>query len=123
MMLVYDNNSGQLWQDGIRIATGYSGTGVGLNDPRFQFVRNVGPIPVGVYRIGKTYESVKVGPLAIPLIPLDDFQTGGRSGFVIHGDNPKGDRSASQGCIVLSRNVRERIVASAVKGLVVIDAG
>ena len=117
---IYDQTTGHLWQDGQRIGRGYSGRGVGLNNPEYQFSRNLGPIPVGVWKLGKAQEHPRLGPLAIALEPMMENQTGGRSGFFIHGDNPKGDNSASQGCIVLPRKVRERIAASSVKGLVVV---
>lgn len=51
--------------------------------------------------------------------PADDLAGGfggrpgrtppGRSGFLIHGDNSKGDHSASEGCIILGPKVREEI--------------
>jgi hypothetical protein len=33
----------------------------------------------------------------------------GRSAFLIHGDNFQNDRSASSGCIILPRTVRETV--------------
>jgi len=39
----------------------------------------------------------------------------GRTGFLIHGDNGKG--TASNGCIVASLEVRQKIAASGVKEL------
>ena len=36
----------------------------------------------------------------------------GRSGFLIHGDNSKGDKSASEGCIILGPDVRKAIADS-----------
>jgi hypothetical protein len=36
----------------------------------------------------------------------------GRSSFLIHGDNSLGNHTASHGCIILSRMVREKMRAS-----------
>jgi type VI secretion system (T6SS) effector TldE1-like protein len=88
---------------------GYSGHGEGLNNPAMQHVRSVGPIPRGRWTIGAPYDSDTVGAFALPLLPDPDTETFGRSAFVIHGDNYHQDRSASRGCIVLPRKVREAI--------------
>jgi hypothetical protein len=50
-----------------------------------------------------------MGNYHIGLTPDPGNDMHGRSGFYIHGDNGKGDRSASEGCIILPRAVRERI--------------
>jgi len=47
------------------------------------------------------------GSLTIPLIPSSSNQMFGRSGFLIHGDNSCGCDSASEGCVILPRWVRE----------------
>jgi hypothetical protein len=36
----------------------------------------------------------------------------GRSDFYIHGDNPALNYTASEGCIILARPIREQIAAS-----------
>jgi len=33
----------------------------------------------------------------------------GRGGFLIHGDNGRGNQSSSEGCIILNRNIRNQI--------------
>ena len=43
----YSQTSGELDQDGNKVATGYSGAGIGKNNPVMQNVHNVGPIPQG----------------------------------------------------------------------------
>lgn len=90
-------------------ATGYSGRGSYLNDPSGEAFIGLGPIPVGQWRIGQAFSHPRLGHQAIPLyrakIPYD------RSGFYIHGDNSRGDFSASNGCIILPRNVRDTIDA------------
>ena len=41
----------------------------------------------------------------------------GRDGFLIHGDNPALNGSASEGCIILGKPLRELIAASTDKDL------
>jgi len=89
------------------IARGYSGHGAGLNNPAMQEVPFVGPIPQGVWDIGKA-RSTK-GPLTLPLIPRHETNTFGRNAFLIHGDKRHGYRSASKGCIVLPPAIRNQI--------------
>lgn len=48
---------------------------------------------------------------AIRLDPQDETETCGRSGFFIHGDNAKANRSASTGCIVVGKRARECVSA------------
>lgn len=46
---------------------------------------------------------------AAPAIALQEENAAdlcGRSGFWIHGDNRKGDKSASSGCIILNKRTR-----------------
>lgn len=90
------------------LALGYSGRGAYLNDPAGESFVGLGPIPAGKWRIGQAVNHSRLGPQAIRLdrekIPY------GRSGFFIHGDNPRGDFSASNGCIILGREVRDLIV-------------
>lgn len=91
------------------VGRGYSGRGQGLNNPAMQDVGGIGPIPVGRWRIGAPYVSPNVGPFTMALTPVERKQTFGRGDFRIHGDNFHRDQSASRGCIVLSRELRERI--------------
>jgi hypothetical protein len=46
----------------------------------------------------------------MPLTPSGD--TFGRSDFFIHGDNAQLNHSASDGCIILVREIRQQIVDS-----------
>jgi len=88
------------------IAKGYSGRGIGRNNPAQQSVQAVGPIPVGDWKIHPAVDHPRLGPLSLRLSPCDPNSTT-RTGFYIHGDSPDGD--ASTGCIVLQRGVREAI--------------
>lgn len=103
-------------------AEGYSGHGRGLNDPDSQHLESVGPIPQGGYTIGAPYDSKRVGPFTLPLIPEPSTQTFGRDHFRCHGDKRFGPpNSASRGCIVLSREARERIHESCDNDLLVVS--
>ena len=110
----YSQSTGELTntnQDGT-MGTGYSGQGEGLNNPDMQNVENVGPIPQGVYDIGTPRDSERTGPYVFDLTPQSGVDPWGRTDFQIHGDNALGNNSASQGCMILPRNVRNQIGAS-----------
>ena len=87
---------------------GYSGNGAGLNNTLFEHKRNLGPIPRGRYLVGTPHQHAKLGPVVMSLFP-HNHSAQGRDGFAIHGDNGRGDKSASKGCIVLAREDREFI--------------
>jgi len=94
------------------IARGYSGYGAGLNNPAMQEVPFVGPIPQGVWDIGKAYNHAKLGSVTMKLYPRPDTDTfqRGRFTFRIHGNDKPASRNASKGCIVLSpRSIINRI--------------
>lgn len=99
------------------VARGYAGKDDGVNNPDAEDRLAVGPLPRGVWRIGDPHRHPRLGPVSLPLtrekIPY------GRSGFFIHGDNGRSDQSASRGCIILPRPVREWIARSGVRTLVV----
>lgn len=94
------------------VGEGYSGHGVGLNNPETQREQNIGPIPRGHYTIGSAFLHSLAGPVTMRLISIPGTETFGRDGFMIHGDsrdhtlNPTPDNSASHGCIVTRRDVR-----------------
>jgi RHS repeat-associated protein len=93
--------------------TGYSGCGVGLNNPGMQGVGDVGPIPQGYWTIGPMRNSVRTGPHVLDLIPKPETDLFGRdNSFQIHGNNTCDDQSASRGCIVLDRAIRDVIAQS-----------
>lgn len=98
--------------------TGYSGKGEGVDNPDKEDVPNVGPIPRGEWSIGDPYDDKKKGPVVLPLKPVG-HDAHKRTGFLIHGDNKEMNKTASNGCIILSKVLRERIAKSGVKKLVV----
>ena len=106
---LYSQSSGRLTHDGEMAGTGYSGTGKGRNNPGMEDHQNLGPIPRGRYRIGRAYDTASHGPHVMALTPIE-HNARGRSGFLIHGDNRRHD--ASKGCIILPRDIRDRISSS-----------
>lgn len=125
----YDQKTGQMTHvlpDGSRVTvgTGYSGKGDGLNNPDEQYTPNTGPIPQGTYTIEPQRDNVTGAGHKLPgsmrLDPTLDTDTHGRAGFLIHGDNSRGDNSASNGCIILPRPARNDIGGSSDHTLVVV---
>ena len=95
------------------LGTCYSGRGEGLNNPRYEDVVSVGPLPCGDYMIGAPQEpQTHLGPLAFPLTPLPSTDMHGRSDFFIHGDNVHLNHSASDGCIIAGHELRMLIERS-----------
>ena len=91
---------------------GYSGIGLGLNNPSTQAVQDVGPIPTGTYLLGNPV----CGALGCPQIPLR--RLGGRfrfptdrgpNSFLIHAENPKHPGSSSTGCIIIDKRNRDNL--------------
>ncbi len=100
----YEVTTGRLYQGGLIVAEGYSGrAGKWRNNPAWEAAVASGPIPAGRYKLGRYYTSKKVGPYAIPLLPVD-HNARGRSALLVHGDSRT--RDASRGCVILPRDVR-----------------
>jgi hypothetical protein len=108
----YSQASGWLSRDGENVAEGYSGAGDGKNNPSMQDVPNVGPIPVGNYTIEKPIDTKTHGPYVLHLTPDDANEMFGRTAFMIHGDSVVHPGTASEGCVIMNRTVREKIWAS-----------
>jgi len=119
-MWIWDQNAGTLSRDGIVVSRGYAGNGRGVNNPTMQAAKGIGPIPAGHYTMTQIRDSANTGPRTIALQPSELTQTFGRGDFRIHGDNRMGNRSASHGCIILPRDVREKIWASRDRALQVV---
>lgn len=115
----YDQSSGELTRDGAHVGTGYSGFGAGKNSPEREAMPGVGPIPAGRWRIASKYDSAKVGPYALVLEP-NGADPHGRSAFRIHGDSIAHPGTASHGCIILARVLREMIWTSGDRDLEVL---
>lgn len=116
---VYEQSTGRILLAGERIGIGYSGHGEGLDNPDEESKADIGPIPRGSWMIGEPFKHETKGPIVMRLTPVG-HKAYGREGFLIHGDNAKMNKSASNGCIVLSADLRMSIATSKVKRLVVI---
>jgi hypothetical protein len=117
----YAQQSGELEQDGRPVATGYSGANEGKNNPELENVRNVGPIPCGRWTItGPPLDTHDHGPCVLRLEPAAETQTHARAGFLIHGDSKANPGTASHGCIILPRSIREQVWESGDRELLVV---
>jgi len=119
-MLTWDQSPGTMSRDGGLLGRGYSGKGRGINNPAMQAAVGLGPIPCGVWNLVSVGDSPRTGPFTIVLEPASGTNTLGRSQFRIHGDNAQFNHTASHGCIVLSRAVREAIWRSGDRQLTVL---
>ena len=118
----YSQSTGRLTRNGVTVGAGYSGAPpAGLNNPQMQQIRNVGPIPRGRYQIGTPRDTTRHGPHVLDLTPVGHNALG-RSEFLIHGDKIAGPpKSASNGCIILARTLRNQISLSNDRELVVTE--
>lgn len=107
---VYQQSTGKLTQDRKEIGTGYSGNGDGRNNPAKEQEKNIGPIPRGLYKIGKPKEW-KGMQNVFDLTP-EGHKAHGRTNFLIHGDSKQNPGNASEGCIILPPEVRKKIAES-----------
>jgi hypothetical protein len=112
-MWLFNSTNGHLSRNGILVGVGYSGNGPGLNNPALDGAVDVGPIPRGAWIIGQFFDDPGgKGPVVARLSPADGTDDLGRTGFLIHGDNAAMNHTASEGCIILARDIREQIAAS-----------
>jgi hypothetical protein len=120
-MWSYDQKTGRLTDPLCKfVGFGYSGRGAGLNNPAMQAIPMVGPIPQGVWEIGEFFDDLSgKGPIVAHLTPMFESEAFGRSGFMIHGDNAEMNHTASEGCVILSRVLRQMIQSSQDRTLLV----
>lgn len=130
---VYQQSTGNLYHyneftgenDGL-VGTGYAGHGAGYNNPNYEYVKDTGPIPHGIYDIGRyqnnrSFENPnKVFKDSMRLYPRSQAPPPlrGRPGLLMHHGSPNG--TSSRGCIVAPDKVREVIGRSGDKTLVVV---
>lgn len=119
-MWIYEQATGKLLRNGNFIAEGYAGYGPGKNNPAFECVKNIGPLPKGKYTINAPYDSKKVGEYALVLTADIHNKMYGRDDFRIHGDAIANPGSASQGCIILPLAIRQLIWRSGDRELEVV---
>jgi hypothetical protein len=113
-MWTYSQSSGKMYHDGVFFALGYSGIAAGLNNPNMQSVKNIGPLPRGLWTIGPYYDHPHLGPVTMNLYPHPETNTYDRSDFRIHADLRlySGQHLASHGCIILIKPERLIVAAS-----------
>lgn len=118
-MIGFDQKSGNIDLRETFIGAGYSGHGVGLDNPDLEAMANIGPIPRGEWQIVR-WDDVHddKGPVVAVLEPVG-HDAHGRTGFLIHGDNPQLNHAASHGCIIAGRSLRDALRASGDTKLVV----
>lgn len=97
------------------VSKGYSGGNCGanpegINNPDMTGIKDIGPLPVGLYRRGVMVPNGHLGLEAIQLIPDPSNNMLGRGGFYLHGDTTPGGR-ASEGCIIQPRATRDAFLA------------
>lgn len=125
--LIYAQATGRLWlrdeakQDKVAaMGRGYSGSPPYVNQTAAEALVARGPIPRGSYRLIGPINHVRLGTLVFFLDPAKGNNMHGRSGFFIHGDNEFGNQTASHGCVILSRAIREKLATLPVQTLVVV---
>jgi hypothetical protein len=99
----------------------YSGSSKYHNNPDKQCLKDNGPLPRGKYKIGKYIaHNHKLGWFVLPLTPDASNSMCGRGHFYIHGDNKAKNYTASEGCIITTRAIRNMIVRDKIKELEVV---
>jgi hypothetical protein len=106
-MLFYSQTRGDVTNDeGEVISSGwYAGGNMGaspaaVNNPAYQYERDVGPLPQGVYTMSPLHTVPRIGP-CIALTPNDLAVMHGRGGMLLHCDNrSRSPQSSSEGCAV-----------------------
>jgi hypothetical protein len=123
MSWIYEQLTGRLRNaQGDVIGVGYSGRSPdGKNQPSTQNVPDVGPIPCGDYTMQPPVDTVTHGPYVLALTPDPTNEMFGRSGFLMHGDSVVNPGTASLGCIIQSRDVRETVWNSGDRFLTVVS--
>ena len=109
-MWTYAQKTGDLLFNGQLVGAGYSGFDNGKNNPSMQAVADLGPIPQGEWTIvGPPINTPTHGPFVLRLEPSNGTNLFGRSGFLMHGDSIESPGTASHGCIIMPRNIREQV--------------
>jgi Protein of unknown function (DUF2778) len=87
---------------------GYSGFGQWKNDPTAQAFECKGPIPRGYWTVVNLIAWTPYhGPYVLVLMANKGTILFGRDGFLCHGDSITDPGTASEGCIIQARSIRE----------------
>ena len=106
------DDAGNILAVGCDFRPPYSGNDQWRDDPTAGGVVGHGPLPPGLYRIGPVYDDPHLGPHVMHLDP-EGWDGGGRTVIRCHGDNSRGDASASDGCLILPPALRQALSSSA----------
>ena len=105
MNYTFEITTGNLYDEKmVLVSSGYAGGNQGKDpegkdNPADEGIKDVGPLPEGMYTKGQLIPQSKLGKDAIQLIPDPSNDMKGRGGFFMHGDTtPPGN--ASEGCII-----------------------
>ena len=104
-MLFYSQTHGDITDDeGEVVSSGwYAGGNMGtvpqaVNNPIYQYVPNVGPLPQGVYTMSPLHTVLRIGQ-CIALTPDNPAAMRGRAGMLLHcNDASRAPQSSSEGC-------------------------
>ncbi len=110
-MWCFESSTGRWFNpEGVHVVTGYAGGNCGknpegINNAKLQSSAKIGPLPEGMYTLGKFIAQSHLGKDAIELIPDAANEMFGRCDFFCHGDTET-PRCASEGCIILPHDYR-----------------
>jgi hypothetical protein len=113
MSWTFEISTGKLYDpNGICVASGYSGGNQGKNpegidNPADEPLKDIGPLPEGLYTLGEPVPQSHLGAFAVPLVPDPSNEMFGRADFYCHGDSVANPGCASKGCVIVPRQVRE----------------
>lgn len=116
MSFLYTQKTGFLTHDSLFLGAGYSGYGEDANVAQDESLKDLGPIPEGMYTIGKPHVDEQVGPVAMTLTPDMENHMFGRGDMLIHGDTSAMNHTASHGCIILPHDVRVKVAELVLTG-------
>lgn len=111
----FSQQYGKIWDStNTYLGTGYAGREQGKNNPGYENVKGIGPLPHGTWKPVEFFEShPTVGKDAVRLEPADDetlkrVLSYGRDpkSFFMHGDSSEHPGLASHGCIVQAKPIR-----------------
>jgi hypothetical protein len=109
-MVTFSLGKGMLYgSDGSPIGPAYSGAPGHVDVASDDMLKALGPIPLGLWRIGPPVDLPKLGPFCLPLLPCDGTDTLGRGGFFFHGDNVEHNQTGSEGCVVAGPLERRQV--------------
>jgi hypothetical protein len=103
----YEQITGKLFDGSKLVGVGWAGHLQGRNDPSMESIKNVGPLPRGLYTIEDPVDNTHLGPMAFPLTPDPKNEMFGRNDFYIHGASVEHPALSSDGCIIQGLVARE----------------